>query len=49
MLPNKPPSPQVMRFLVVSGVDVTGDVGDVVMQTAAAWAAKDEPTLWFMN
>ena len=29
-----------MRFLVLSGVDVTRDVGDVVMETAAAWVAK---------
>ena len=32
-----------MRFLVVSGVDVTGDVGDVVMETAVARLAIYAP------
>ena len=29
------PSAEVMRYLVESGVDVTGDVGDLLLETAA--------------
>lgn len=35
---------QVMRYLVESGVDVTGELGDVLLETAAPGILRRETT-----